>query len=72
MAKRYIIDLTQVEKETLVELTRKGRPGARKVKRANILLLADLGKKDEEIVSAFLAASFEGGRHQRRVGKIEP
>ena len=52
MAKRYIIDLTQVEKETLVELTRKGRPGARKVKRANILLLADLEKKDEEIVTA--------------------
>jgi len=51
MAKRYIIDLTQVEKETLVEFTRKGRPGARKVKRANILLLADLGKKDEEIVT---------------------
>ena len=49
MAKRYIIDLTQVEKENLIELTRKGKPGARKVKRANILLLADLGKKDEEI-----------------------
>jgi transposase len=51
MAKRYIIDLTEVEKEFLVELTRKGRPGARKVKRANILLLADQGKKDEEIVT---------------------
>lgn len=51
MAKRYIIDLTEVEKETLVELTKKGRPGARKVKRANILLLADQGKKDEEIVT---------------------
>ena len=51
MAKRYIIELTQVEKETMVELTKKGRPGARKVKRANILLLADQGKKDEEIVT---------------------
>jgi transposase len=49
MAKRYIIDLNEVEKETLVELTKKGRPGARKVKRANVLLLADQGKKDEEI-----------------------
>lgn len=49
MAKRYIIELNEVEQETLVELTRKGRPGARKVKRANILLLADQGKKDEEI-----------------------
>jgi len=51
VTKRYIIDLTQIEKETLIELTRKGRPGARKVKRANILLLADQGKKDEEIVT---------------------
>ncbi len=51
MAKRYIIDLTQVEKETLVELTRKGRPGARKVKRANILLLADQGENNKEIAT---------------------
>jgi transposase len=48
MAKRYIIDLSQVEQ---VELTKKGRPGARKVKRANILLLADQGQKDEEIAT---------------------
>jgi transposase len=51
MAKRYIVDLSRDEKNTLVELTRKGRPGARKVKRANILLLADQGKKDEDIVT---------------------
>lgn len=51
MAKRYIVDLTQVERDTLIELTRKGKLGARKVKRANILLLADQGKKDEEIVT---------------------
>lgn len=51
MAKRYIIDLSQVEQESLIELTKKGRPGARKVKRANILLLANQSKKDEEIAS---------------------
>lgn len=51
MAKKYIIDLTEVERETLIELTRKGKPGARKVKRANILLLANQGKNDEEIVA---------------------
>ena len=51
MAKRYIIDLNQMEQERLVELTKKGRPGARKVKRANILLLADQDKKDEEIAT---------------------
>lgn len=52
MVKKYIVDLTQDEKETLVELTRKGRPAARKIKRANILLLADQGKTDDEIVTA--------------------
>jgi hypothetical protein len=35
MAKRYIVDLTKDEKEQLIELTRKGRPGARKIKRAH-------------------------------------
>ena len=49
MAKRYIIDLTGDEKERLIELISKGRPGARKIKRANMLLLADAGKTDCEI-----------------------
>ena len=49
MAKRYIVDLSKVEKEQLVELTKKGRPGARKIKRANILLLTDMGKSIDEI-----------------------
>lgn len=51
MAKIYIVDLNEVEKEQLIELTDKGRPGARKIKRANILLLADMGKTDAEIVA---------------------
>ena len=50
MTKRYIVDLTQGERSTLTELIRKGKPGARKIKRANILLLANQGKKDREIV----------------------
>lgn len=49
MAKKYIVDLTEDEKEALVELTNKGKPGARKIKRANILLLAHDGKTDHEI-----------------------
>lgn len=49
MAKRYIVDLTKDEKERLIELTCKGRPGARKIKRANMLLLADADKTDVEI-----------------------
>ena len=49
MAKRYIVDLAKDEKEQLIELVSKGRPGARKIKRANMLLLADAGKTDREI-----------------------
>lgn len=51
MAKRYIVDLTPIERDTLIDLTRKGKSGARTIKRANILLLADQGKQDEEIVT---------------------
>lgn len=50
MAKKYIVDLSLEEREQLLELTRKGRPSARKVKRANILLLSDAGRTDAEIV----------------------
>jgi hypothetical protein len=46
MAKKYVIDLDEGEKVELVALTQKGRPGARKIKRANILLLANAGKSD--------------------------
>ena len=49
MAKKYVVDLNKDEKAELVALTQKGRPGARKIKRANILLLANAGKSDFEI-----------------------
>lgn len=49
MAKRFIVDLSEAEEAELVALTQKGRPGARKIKRANILLLANTGKRDLEI-----------------------
>lgn len=49
MAKKYIVDLTEGEKAELVTLTQKGRTGARKIKRANILLLANNRKADAEI-----------------------
>ena len=49
MAQKYIVDLTEAENEELVALTQKGRPGARKIKRVNILLLASNGKTDSEI-----------------------
>ena len=51
MAKKYIVDLSEDEKEALVELTSKGKPEARKIKRANIMLLAHEGKTDLEIAA---------------------
>jgi transposase len=49
MAKKFIVNLNAAEKAELVALTQKGRPGARKIRRANILLLADAGKPGREI-----------------------
>jgi len=47
--KKYIVELTDQERTQLLELTRKGKNSARKVRRAHALLLADRGKTDKEI-----------------------
>ena len=52
MAKRYRVTLTDEEREQLRTLTRKGKPAARTVRRAQILLLADEGQTDEGISAA--------------------
>ena len=52
MAKIYHVDLTEEERESLLQLIRTGKPSARKVTRARILLLADEGKLDREIQEA--------------------
>jgi transposase len=49
MVKKYTVDLTEEEGKQVLELTRKGKASARKIKRAQILLLAHAGKKDETI-----------------------
>jgi transposase len=46
---KYDIILNQDQKDFLVNLTSKGKESARKIKRANILLRANEGKKDKEI-----------------------
>lgn len=50
MAHKYIVDLTADERECLLNLIKKGKPTARRVSRAHLLLLADEGASDEEIV----------------------
>ena len=49
MVKRYVVELTSSERDELLTLIAAGESSARKLKRANMLLLADDGKKDEEI-----------------------
>ena len=51
-AKKYIVKLEPSEREQLLAITRKGEMGARKMKRAQILLKADEGWKDEDIIKA--------------------
>lgn len=52
MAKIYCVDLTDAERKFLLDFIKKGKPAARKVTRARILLLADEGKSDAHIAEA--------------------
>lgn len=47
---KYEVCLNQEQKVFLKDLTRKGKESARKINRARVLLLADEGKKDKEIM----------------------
>lgn len=51
-AKKYLVDLTNDEREALLQLIRKGKPSARKATRARILLKAAEGLTDEQIAAA--------------------
>ena len=44
---RYRIELSQAERSKLTALLNGGKPSARKLKRAQILLAADAGASDE-------------------------
>jgi transposase len=50
--KKYLIDLTDDERTVLQALVRRGKRQARKVTRARILLHANRGASDSEIVTA--------------------
>jgi transposase len=47
--KKYIIKLSAKERKRLADITRKGKHGARVIKRARVLLAADAGTGDEQI-----------------------
>lgn len=50
--KMYLINLSREERQALLEMTRKGEIKARKFKRAMILLKADEGLTDPQIMAA--------------------
>jgi len=52
MAKKYVVDLADAERDSLRQLIRGGKARVRRVNRARILLLADRDRTDEEIAEA--------------------
>lgn len=55
MKKKYVVDLDKNDRKRLREMVQKGRDGARRLRRAHTLLLADEGLTDEEIARALHA-----------------
>jgi transposase len=52
MRKKYLVTLTEAERTTLHDLTKKGKVAARKLTRAHVLLQADAGATDDTIAAA--------------------
>jgi transposase len=66
MAKKYIVNLSDNEREELLALTKSGEISARKLKRAQMLLLADEGQRDTEIAAVLKTGLRTVERTRRR------
>jgi transposase len=64
--KLYIVNLTTEERTELDVLTRRGKVSARKLTRARILLKADEGWKDEQIIAALNCSDSTVERTRKR------
>ena len=64
--KKYIINLTEEDHRELYEMMRKGKISARKFKRALILLKADEGLSDPQIMTALSVSRPTVERIRRR------
>lgn len=64
--KRYVVDLTPEERDSLLAMVKRGSASARKLTRARVLLLADEGRKDEEIAAALHSSRPTVERVRRR------
>jgi transposase len=65
-ARKYRVDLTENEREQLLNIARKGKSSARKVKRTLILCKADEGLNDQEIAQALLVGAATVSRVRQR------
>ena len=65
-AKKYHVELTGKERNELERMLRSGKHSARKITRARILLKADEGLSDEEIVEAVQTSRLTVERTRKR------
>ena len=65
-ARKYRVDLTESEREQLLNLARRGKSSARKVKRALILCQANEGRNDQQIAEALLVGAATVSRVRQR------
>jgi transposase len=63
---RYRVELSQAEREELTAMPSGGKHAARKLKRAQILLAADIGSRDEEIARTVRVSASTVYRTKRR------
>jgi hypothetical protein len=63
---RYRVELSQAEREELTAMLSGGKHAARKLKRAQILLAADIGSRDEEIARTIRVSASTVYRTKRR------
>jgi len=66
-AKKNIVKLEAAERRQLLKMTRQGEIGARKMKRAQILLKVDEGWKDEDIIQALNTSRSTVERTRKRL-----
>ena len=67
---RYRVELSQAEGDELTAMLGGGKHAARKLKRAQILLAADRGVRDEEIARTVRASVSTVGRTKRARSRV--
>lgn len=72
MRTKYVVELTDEQRQGLERVVKRGRESARKITRARILLKADEGEPDEEIAQALGVGLATVGRVRKRFAEGGP